>query len=169
MLHPGAGAAHKEWPAEKWRGLAKRLLARGRRIVFTGHGEPEKEKIERLIAGLDGCVSLCGRLSWRDFVAVVAGARLVVGVESVVGHVAAAVGTPCVVVCGGVVNPAHWRPWGEQVRVLTHAVACAPCYRKGGCAGMECVRHVGVDSVLYAIDELTYAVRPSADGPPQAA
>lgn len=169
VLHPGAGAAFKEWPAEKWRGLAERLVAGGRRIVFTGHGDAETRTIERIRTGLDGCVSLCGRLSWRDFVAVIAGARLAVGVESVVGHVAAAVGTPCVVVYGGVSDPTHWRPWGEQVRVLTHPVACAPCYRKGGCAGMECVRRVGVDSVLNAVDELTHTTRRAADGSPLAA
>lgn len=165
---PAQGAAFKEWPAENWRGLAERLIAGGRRIVFTGRGDAETRTIEQIRTGLDGCVSLCGRLNWCDFVAVVAGACLAVGVESVVGHVAAAVGTPCVVVYGGVTDPAHWRPWGEQVRVLTHEVACA-CYRKGGCAGMECVRRVGVDSVLKAVDELDPTVRRAADGPPQAA
>ena len=169
VLHPGAGAAFKAWPTEKWRGLAERLIARGRRIVFTGRGDSETRTIEQIRSGLEGCVNLCGRLSWRDFVAVVAGARLAVGVESVVGHLAAAVGTPCVVVYGGVTDPAHWRPWGEQVCVLTHPVACAPCYRKGGCAGMECVRHVGVDAVVNAIDELDPAVRPAANGSPLAA
>ena len=162
VLHPGAGAALKAWPVENWRGLAEELLGRGHRLVFTGQGQAEEQTIGRISEGLGGCVNLCGRLSWRAFLAVVREARLFVGVDSVVGHAAAAVGAPYVAVYGGVTNPAHWRPWGGHGRVLSHAVPCAPCYRKRGCAGMECVRGVEIAAVLGAVEELLRAGRPAA-------
>ena len=162
VLHPGAGAAQRVWPEECWRGLAEKLVEHGHRLVFTGNGEGEKRTIGRISEGMAGCVNLCGRLTWREFVAVIREASLVVGVESVVGHVAAAVETPYVAIYGGVTHPAHWRPRGGKGRVLSHPVPCAPCYRSGGCDGMECVRGVEVESVLGAIDELLGSGRPMA-------
>jgi ADP-heptose:LPS heptosyltransferase len=66
------------------------------------------------------------------------------------GHLASAVGTPCVVIGNGISHPSHWRPRGEAVAVVRKDVPCAPCHRGGGCATMECVRGVTVDAVEEA-------------------
>jgi ADP-heptose:LPS heptosyltransferase len=162
VLHLGTGAACKEWPLDKWRTLARHLISAGQRLVFPGSSAQEKRNIRRVIHGLENCSDRCGELSWQGFVEVVRQARLVVGVDSVAGHVAAAVGTPCVVIVSGITNAAHWRPWSPRSRVLTHAVPCAPCYRNGGCEGMECVRGVEVEEVLRAVLELIGTPAPLA-------
>jgi len=154
VFHLGTGAAWKEWPREKWRALAEALCQRGHDLVFTGNREAERRLIQEVSRGLPSCVDLCGRLTLREFAAVLREARLLIGVDSVAGHLAAAVGTPCVVIAGGITHPAHWRPRSDRSRVLRHPVPCSPCYLSRGCAGMECVRRVEVEQVLAAVEDL---------------
>jgi ADP-heptose:LPS heptosyltransferase len=154
IFHMGTGALLKEWPEGNWRQLATRAVNAGRTLVFTGSTAQERSNCDQVVAGLGRCLNLCGRLSWQEFVATVRAARVLVGVDSVAGHVAAAVGTPCVVVYSGITDPAQWGPRGTASKVLSHHVPCAPCYLSRGCAGMECVRLVSVDEVHAAITEL---------------
>src|SRR5262249_49602899 len=94
LVHPGTGAAVKEWPLPRWRAVAEQLAADGLPLVCTGNSAREARAGGTILAGLGRCANLCGRLTWREFVAAVRYARLLVGVDSVAGHVAAAVGTP---------------------------------------------------------------------------
>lgn len=149
VFHVGAADDFRDWPAGRWRALAEAFIARGHTPVFTGMGPRDAALIGEITAGLGGCVSLCDRLSWGGFVAAVAGARLLVCVDTVAGHVAAAAGTPCAVITAGR-WPYLWRPLGPVTRVLTAPVPCAPCHRNGGCAGMECIRDVTVETVCEA-------------------
>ncbi len=149
VFHVGAGGNLKVWPASKWRVLAQRWLETGARIVFTGAGEKDAALIAEITAGLSGCVNLCGRLNWGGLVAAITQARLVVCVDTVAGHIAGAVGTPCAVVTTGQ-SPYLWHPLGQSHQVLTHSVPCAPCHRGLGCVGMECIREVEAEQVYRA-------------------
>ncbi len=149
VFHVGAGLALNAWPTAKWRALAERMAADGQRLVFTGAGERDKALIAEITEGLRGCLSLCDRLNWGRFTAAIARARLLVCVDTVAGHIAAATGTPCAVLVTGR-NPYLWHPRAPGVRVLLHPVPCAPCHRGLGCAGMECIRALEVERVYQA-------------------
>jgi ADP-heptose:LPS heptosyltransferase len=153
VFHLGTAAALKEWPILRWRQLAMRMNAEGRALLFTGSAGREWQNAQQVSAGLKLCVNLCGGLNWQEFVEVLRQAELLVGVDSVAGHIAASVATPCVVISSGIANLAHWKPRGAPCRVLSHPVACAPCYRSRGCEGMECVRQVRVGQVHAVIRE----------------
>ncbi len=151
VLHMGAGLRLKEWPEERWRALVGRLAAEGHTLVFTGRGVDQLEQAERVIQGRDRCLNLCDRLGWSEFVATLAGARLLVSVDSVAGHIASAVNTPVVVLMSGMNRIEQWVPLGEAVTTVHHPVACAPCHRGQGCTAMTCVREIELDGVLRAI------------------
>jgi len=157
VLHMGSGAACKEWPAPQWRALAERLEAAGHAVVFTGAGAAEAERCEEVAAGLAHATNLCSRLTWPELVTVVRRARLLVAVDSMAGHLAAALDTPCVVISNGINPPALWQPRTKACRVLLHPVPCAPCFKPHGCATMACVRQIRVDQVWTAIKELLLA------------
>lgn len=72
------------------------------------------------------------------------------GVDSAVGHVAAATGTPAVLICAGMSNEAQRRLLSGECRVLRHPALCAPCYRSRGCLSMACARGVEASEVLEA-------------------
>jgi ADP-heptose:LPS heptosyltransferase len=158
VLHLGSGAASKDWPESKWRALAGRLVGQGRRLVFTGRGERDRRLIEPVIAGLKNCANACDRLEWAALVELIRGAELVYTVDTMAGHVASAVGTPCVAIHGGT---SDYRQWSVRARpgaaCVTHVVPCWPCFRYNGCEHMSCLRQLEVERVYEAGE--TAAVR----------
>jgi len=149
IVHIGSGNPCKELPPEFWRTVASDLSSAST-VLFTGTGNREQQLIAEVIRGLDNCVNACGKLSWGGFVAAVRGCRILFGVDTMAGHVAAAVGTRCIVVYSGIGGVAQWRPDSDNCIVLTHHVPCAPCHLPRGCAEMSCLRTVTPADVLLA-------------------
>jgi ADP-heptose:LPS heptosyltransferase len=107
-IHPGSGSARKNWPLARFLELARRLEARGGRIVWI-EGPAERGGIP------DAQV-------WRELSLPALGARLsrcalFVGNDSGISHLAAAVGCPSVVLFGAT-SPAVWAPRGERVQIV---------------------------------------------------
>ena len=153
VMHMGSGHSQKEWPLASWRRLAEEFLAEGRRLVFTGIGDYEERNIRSVIDGLQHSTNLCSRLSWSEYVAVLSYAHLIVCVDSLAGHLAAAADIPCVVIRTGISHPVHWRPLAARGEALSAPVNCSPCYRSEGCSTMRCVREVPV-SLVYDTGKL---------------
>jgi ADP-heptose:LPS heptosyltransferase len=154
VAHMGVGSRKREWPREKWSEVLRALIAMGHHVVLTGAGAEQTREADDM-ARECGCVSLAGRLRWGEFVHVITRARAIIAPETVAGHVAAAVGTPCVSLYTATGNITHWRPLSGTCSVLTHSVPCAPCYQRRGCDTMDCIRGIGVDEVLDATRAMT--------------
>jgi len=168
VLHPGAGNARKQWPSSRWRELIDHLRrsATGLRIVLTGYGPADAASIEEIRAGDESLVSACDKTSWDELRFLLGNAALVIGVDSLAVHLAAASGAPCIAIMAATSDPAHWRPLGSHVRILTHAMPCAPCFRSAGCGTMDCVRGVAASEVLRAsLDLLDSAQRSPRQSP----
>lgn len=132
VLHVSAGTQAKRWPAEHWRELLGRLIvARKLRVVLVGVGE-ERAVAETITGGKPwpNVADWTGRLSLVETAALIAAADAFVGADSGPAHLAAAVGTPAVVLFSGTNRVEQWRPWGRQVEVLRHETACSPCHRQ---------------------------------------
>ncbi|MDE2333946.1 MAG: glycosyltransferase family 9 protein [Rhodospirillales bacterium] len=154
VLHMGAGAPSREWPEANWQQLAAVLAARGLALVFTGRGPREAARCARMAAATPGAIDLADRLDPAALRGVLAGAALLVCLDSFAAHLAALDAVPSVVLTTGVANPAHWRPLNARAAVLHTAPPCLPCYNWRGCAGMACIRDVSPDAVLAAADRL---------------
>lgn len=154
VLHLGSGSALKDWPESSWALLGRQLVAQSRRLVLTGTGVREREKVERFRRAVPEALDLCDRLNWKEFVEVIAHARLLVASDSVAAHVASAVDTPAVVTGHGMTNLYLWRPASPRATVLMHPVPCAPCYRNAGCASMSCLRELAPSTVLAEAERL---------------
>jgi len=167
VLHPGAGNARKQWPTPHWRALVERLRqsAADLRIVLTGHGPADSALIEEIRAGEEKLVIACNRTSWDELRFLLGNAALVIGVDSLAVHLAAAGNVPCIAIMAATSDPAHWRPLGAHVRVLTNAMPCAPCFRSAGCNTMDCVRGVAADDVARTAIELLDTTRRSRRDP----
>ncbi len=152
VVHMGTGNPIKEWPLEKWREFAQKM--EGIPLVFTGKGEKERENAAKVSASLSGCTNLVDQLSWDAYLALIKEGRCLVGVDSLAGHVAAALETPSVLIYSGMTDPAQWAPSGNFSTVLSHPVPCAPCYRSQGCRSMDCVRGVTVENVVAQVKKI---------------
>lgn len=106
IVHPGAAAASRRWPPERFAEVALELQARGHQVVVTG-GVAERDLAER-IAKRSSATTLLN-LSLPELFAAIAGARLVVSGDTGVAHVASNYRTPSVVLFGPV-SPAAWGP-----------------------------------------------------------
>ncbi|OZS42506.1 putative lipopolysaccharide heptosyltransferase III [Photobacterium sanguinicancri] len=157
VLHPTSRWLFKTWRIEHYRSLIQQLLADGHQVVITA--APDKVEMGLVEGILDGIShpslhNLAGQLSLRSLAATIAQAKLMVGVDSVPMHIAAAVDTPCVALFGPS-GDIEWAPWSDKARVLTSNHTCRPC-GYDGCGGgkiSECLASISVDTVYQAIQE----------------
>jgi len=109
-VHPGSGSRRKNWPADRWKDLARDLLREGRRVVWVlGPAE------EDFAAPAGAEVLRCGDLA--VLACFFASCGLFVGNDGGAAHLAAASGCP-VVALFGPTDPASWAPRGASVTVL---------------------------------------------------
>lgn len=148
VLHPGTYDAYKEWPIEHWRLLGKRLESEGLALVITGTGDDQAKLAETIRLGVPSAISLVGQLDWNGFVSAIHQAKVVVCVDTVAQHIAAAVGTPVVALMPGMIG-FQWTPFGPYASGLTDQLPCVPCHRPAGCEGMECVRNLDAQRVHH--------------------
>jgi lipopolysaccharide heptosyltransferase II len=127
VLHPGASAPSRRYPPAQFAQAARRLvLDVGMQVLLTG-SQGESGLIEEIQNAMGvPSFSLVGKLSVNELAALIAMAPLLVANNTGPVHIAAAVGTP-VVVLYALTNPQH-TPWAVVHRVLNHDVSCKYCY-----------------------------------------
>ena len=158
LFHPASRWLFKCWSDQGNAELLRTLYDRGEQIVITAAPDPrELEMVERVVARSQvPVVNLAGQLSLKELTALCACAHLFVGVDSAPMHIAAAVGTPSVILFGPS-GELEWGPWMVPHRLVTSdAHPCRPC-GIDGCGGgkvSECLTALPAARVLKAIDEL---------------
>jgi ADP-heptose:LPS heptosyltransferase len=153
IIHVGSGAPSREWPNPSWKELISSITARAIHVVCTGTGAREQQFIQEICAGLKNVVNFCDAIAFPEYLEIVRLSALLIGVDSLSGHVAAAASVPSVQICPGIFALETWRPLNRRCKLLTHEVACSPCGRRGGCAHMTCLRDVTPAEVLSAAEE----------------
>lgn len=127
VIHPFSGSARKNWPVDRYRELARELAAPVRWCAG-----PEE--------ALDGAVRI---EDLYELACWLSGARLYIGNDSGITHLAAAAGAP-VVALFGPTNPAVWAPRGERVRVVATARPGEPMEKLSVQRVIAAVREAGV-------------------------
>jgi ADP-heptose:LPS heptosyltransferase len=121
VVHPGAKAAARRWPADRFAAVAADLAARGNDVVITGSAaEAELARKVARLAGLPDRAALAGTLDVMDMVALIHDSALLVSGDTGVGHIATATGTPSVVLFGPT-PPQWWGPRGDGPHVAVWA------------------------------------------------
>lgn len=95
VLLTATSRADKEWPESHWLHLGQQLLAQGLTPVLPWGAAHEQARGERLLAALPGAL-LPPKLSLGDCAALLAGARLTVGVDTGLVHLAVAMACPTI-------------------------------------------------------------------------
>ncbi|MFA6310484.1 MAG: glycosyltransferase family 9 protein [Sterolibacterium sp.] len=179
VLHVYPNFAYKMWPPAAWIALAQSLQQRGLGVAFTGGPEGAErayvDAIARALPDRPRTLDLAGTLTLGATAELIRRARLYVGPDTAVTHIAAATGTPTVALFGPS-NPVKWGPWprgwagstspwqrrGSQrqgnVMLLQGPGDCVPCMLEG-CqrniwSGSECLENLSARSVIAAAEAL---------------
>jgi heptosyltransferase III len=155
LIHPAAAFDSKQWAAANFARVVEDLHARGLTSVAIAAPQ-EAGVLAELRAHTSVPVPTFADLSLPEVTALAARARLFVGNDSGIAHIAAAVGTPSVVIFGSS-NIAHWRPWTTApAAIVREEMPCAPCpgYTCAEFALAQCIRRVPVERVRAAVNEV---------------
>lgn len=150
LLHPYPKYRYKMWSRDGWKALSYWLQTRGLPVVLTGGDDPDEyQYVEGLRREMpEGTVNMAGRVTLAELGFLISRAHIYVGPDTVVTHMAAALGVPTVALYGPT-NPAKWSPWpkgyhGEgnpfprrgggrmnNVILLQGEGDCVPCCEEG--------------------------------------
>jgi heptosyltransferase-3 len=166
VIHPNPKFRYKMWDSDKWIALISLLRQQNLEVLLTGSADPsEAAYIQDIAAKVpEGCRNLAGQLSLAETAELLQGARLFVGPDTAVTHLAAATGIPTITLFGPS-NPIKWGPWPKDwsakespwskvgsrqrgnVWLIQGPGDCVPCLLEG------CDRHI--DSVSKCLQEIS--------------
>ncbi|MFN0139711.1 MAG: glycosyltransferase family 9 protein [Pyrinomonadaceae bacterium] len=155
LLHPGTAFFTKQWPIENFARTAEFLAERGLRIVAIS-SKGESESLRELAAASKTPITTFDDLTLPEITALASKARLFVGNDSGIAHIAAAVGTPSVVIFGSS-NRDHWRPWTDSPNeIVFEEFACQPCpgYTCEVYGEPKCIQNVRPEAVFMAVERV---------------
>jgi len=98
-IHPFSGSPRKNWPLERYRELARRL---DRPVEWCAGPEEQLVRIDNLY----------------ELACWLATARMYIGNDTGITHLAAAIGVPTIAIFGPT-DPAVWAPRGESVQIVS--------------------------------------------------
>jgi heptosyltransferase-3 len=150
VLHPHPQWTYKQWTVEGWVSLGQYLNGLGLHVVLScGPAQAEMDYVSNIQQQLPNNVTnLAGQVSLAQLSTIIAGAKLYIGPDTGITHLAAAMGTP-VIALFGPTNPVKWAPWpfdyrqninpfhkvGSQtvnnITLIQGVAECVPCHLEG--------------------------------------
>ncbi len=95
VIMPSASRDDKLWPEEDWRAVFRRLRDAGCTLKLLAGNDQEAQRARLLVAGMEG-VEVLSRMDLTSIARVLAGSRLMVGLDSGLTHLSAALGRPTI-------------------------------------------------------------------------
>jgi heptosyltransferase III len=182
VVHAAPKFTYKRWTVEGWRGISSALRLRGLATLVIG-AKTDRAYLDEVWQGGQGddVTRLDGALDWPEISALIGAARVYVGPDTAVTHLAAATGTPTVALYGPT-DPRIWGPWPVggldrpwvaagtiqhrgNVWLVQNPLPCLPCQLEG-CerrldSHSQCLDELSAAQVAAAIDQ-ALAVRQAA-------
>jgi len=118
----------KHWPENYWIQLASMAAEAGLQVKIPWGNAIEQQRAQQ-IAGSSDAIEVLPRMQLGELAAVIAAAAVVVGVDTGLVHLAAALGTPCITLYGST-DPGLIGTLGESQLQLRAQFPCAPCQQR---------------------------------------
>jgi heptosyltransferase-3 len=154
-VNPFSRWSYKEWGYGKWMEIINWLWDNYKiATVVVGTGDERTIAAELLKNCGGSIINLAGKTTLGELAGVLYLSSLHIGVDSAAPHIAAAVGTPTITICG----PSDWYDWapvGDMHRVVLPDLECVSCQKKG-CEDKgwsRCLDELAVDGVEKIIQE----------------
>jgi ADP-heptose:LPS heptosyltransferase len=138
LVHPGASAQARRYPAERFGCVARLLSRRGLQVLITGN-EREAALVDEVMRLAPQAHYLVGAITVPEYAALIERAALVICNDTLPMHLADAVGTPEVVLFSGTEYEQQWQPRKTRARLLRQPTPCSPCYLFECPIGLPCL------------------------------
>lgn len=164
VLNPGSNEPGRRWPIAGYAAVARRLLARGYRVVFVGQtGDWGDRQGIAGIVGEAGVIDLTGRTDLPQLLDLIKHAALMVTNDTGPAHLGIALACPTVVIVGGghfgsfVPYPAEAAP--ANARFVHQRMECYHCFwlchkRADEFQVFPCVGEIGEEKVWRECESL---------------
>lgn len=155
FLH-GTNWVSKIWPVEYWQALASQLINQGFSVLIPWGDEQEQQRAQQIAESSNAIV--LPRCSLNDLAYLLQQADVVVGSDTGLSHIAAALAVPTIGIYGST-NSALTGLIGKNVTSLQSKYECSPCMQRqcpkiNGNEVIPCYQSVGVTPVIENIKEL---------------
>ena len=175
VLHVSPKFPYKAWTAQGWADLARWISERGLTpVIAGGASEEERAFLAQLAPRLPvGTVDVSGKVDLAALAYIVSRAKVYVGTDTAVTHMAAALDVPTVALFGPS-SPVKWGPWpeglaadaptpwamrGSQMRgnviLIQGQGDCVPCLGEGCDKHVrslsDCLQHMQASTVIDAV------------------
>jgi len=151
ILHSAGGWETKQLPEHTWIAIANDVIQSGKTPLFSWGNAAEQAQAQRLAKGCNG-FALPERLNMSALCTLLTGARAVVGADTGLLHLAAALDTPTITFWG---PSASWRsaPAGDKHWHIESNPACGPCFQRR-CNQFICMDAINPESITRILHEL---------------
>ncbi|WPU63649.1 glycosyltransferase family 9 protein [Peredibacter starrii] len=151
VLAPSASFLYKRWPVESFVELAKKLLEETpyHYVILAGPDDKFCEVFKEIQS--DRLHNLQGKTSLKQSMSVLAHAKLCIGNDSGMNHIAEAYGVPCLTLFGPTDPKFGFAPHGSNSRFISKEMFCKPCSTTGKTPcyrdKLYCMLDISVDEV----------------------
>ena len=148
VLFVGARWLSKQWFPRQIAECAATLQAEhGLDVILLGGNEDRKLSDEAMACADGRVLSLVGLTTLREAVGIIQRAKVAVGPDTGLMHIAAAVGTP-VISLWGATDPERAGPFGFANLVIRGQAPCAPCDKKDCSIGRICMQSITINAII---------------------
>jgi len=163
LFHGGTTWQTKFWSEEGWIALGKNALAAfpGSMILLSWGNETERTSAQRVAAGIGPQARLLDRYTLKGITAVIKQVDLVIGGDTGLVHLAAAVGTPTVSYYRSSDGNASG-PDGDRHIIVQSPLPCTRCFRTSCERDGECRDSIRPETILAGMKTLSRFFRRAA-------
>jgi heptosyltransferase-2 len=131
-LAPGSVWATKRWPAERFAGLARRLIVETGAQIYLLGGQSDAGLCARLAREIgEACINTAGKLTLRQSAALLDRCQILVSNDSAPTHLGVATRCKVITIFGPTVPAFGFAPFGDGHVVIEKSLPCRPCSSHG--------------------------------------
>lgn len=151
VLFVGARWESKQWFPHQMAECAELLRMHYQLDTVLLGGQEDRGLAQQAAAQIDGVLNLVGRTSLREAIGIIEKAKVAIGPDTGLMHIAAAVRTP-IVSLWGATDPKRTGPHGFGDLVIQGRAHCVPCRRRQCPIGRICMQSITIEEIAPKIE-----------------
>jgi ADP-heptose:LPS heptosyltransferase len=153
---------HKRWTISGYRKLLINIIDNTKyKVIFVG-SKAEQEIVNNILVNIEEMyirkvVQMNGKTNLLELISILRDAKLVVGNDNGVLHIASACNTSIL----GLFGSTDYKitgPSGNKINIIDNRTECAPCYKKDGnirgCIDNICMKDINSDNVYSKVSDI---------------